>query len=104
MLEKKAKVVTFATVRIFGDKVAEVPFIATRSAYRRQGLFKTLMDVLEEKLINLGIEKLVLPAIPFVVDTWTGPSFGFSEMTPYERSKLINYTLLNFTDTVTCQE
>ncbi|KAK1356642.1 increased DNA methylation 1 [Heracleum sosnowskyi] len=104
ILEKKAKVVTVATVRIFGDNVAEVPFIATRFKYRRQGLCKTLMDVLEEKLINLGIEKLVLPAIPSVVDTWTGPSFGFSKMTPYERSKLINYTLLNFPDTVTCQK
>lgn len=104
ILQKKAEVVTVATVRIFGDKVAEVPFIATRFKYRRLGMCKTLMDVLEKKLMSLGVEKLVLPAIPSVVDTWTGPSFGFSEMTPYDRSKLINYTLLNFPDTVTCQK
>ncbi|XP_074353813.1 increased DNA methylation 1-like [Apium graveolens] len=104
ILEKKAEVVTAATVRIFGDKVAEVPFIATRFKYRRLGMCKTLMDVLEEKLMNLGVEKLVLPALASVVDTWTGPSFGFSEMTSYERSKLINYTLLTFPGTVTCQK
>lgn len=104
ILEKNAEVVTVATVRIFGDKVAEVPLVATRFKYRRLGMCKTLMSVLEEKLINLGIEKLVLPAIPSVIDTWTSPLFGFSEMTPYDRSKLINYAILNFPGTVPCQK
>ena len=60
ILEKTAEVVTVASVRIFGDKVAQVPLIALRFQYRRLGKCKTLMDVREQKLSNLGVEKIVL--------------------------------------------
>ena len=69
ILEKTAEVVSVATLRTFGDKVGEVPLIATRFQYRRLGKCKTLMDVLEQKKSNLDVEKIVLPAISSVVDT-----------------------------------
>ncbi|WOG94746.1 hypothetical protein DCAR_0314043 [Daucus carota subsp. sativus] len=104
ILQKGNRVVTFATVRVFGDKVAEIPFIATRFNYRRQGMCKTLMNVLEEKLINLGVKKVVLPAMPSVLDTWTSPSFAFREMTTSDRSMLLGYTFLEFPGTIACQK
>ncbi|XP_063937461.1 increased DNA methylation 1-like [Daucus carota subsp. sativus] len=69
ILEKMTEVVTLASVRIFGDKVAEVSLIALRFQYRRLGKCKTLMDAREQKLSNLGVEKIVLPPISSVVDT-----------------------------------
>ena len=85
--------------------MGEVPLIATRFQYRRLGKCKTLMDVLEQKMSNLGVEKIVLPAISSIVDTRTSPVFKFSEMTRSDLSKLINYTLLGFPDScVTCQK
>ncbi|KAK1354140.1 hypothetical protein POM88_047396 [Heracleum sosnowskyi] len=104
VLQKGERVTAFATVRVFGDKVAELPFIATRLNYRKQGMCKILMSVLEEKLIKLGVQKLVLPSMRSVLDTWTRPSFGFKPMTASDRSMLIGHTFLEFAGTVACQK
>lgn len=56
-----------------------------------------------QMLMNLGIEKLVLPAVPSVLNTWTA-SFGFSKMTTFERLKFVDYSFLDFQDTVMCQK
>lgn len=53
--------------------------------------------------MQLGVKQLVLPAVPCVVDTWTGP-FGFSKMTELERSKFLDYTFLDFQGTIMCQK
>ncbi|KAL5077179.1 hypothetical protein RYX36_016163, partial [Vicia faba] len=103
LLEKDEELVSVATIRIFGDKVAEVPLVGTRFQYRRHGMCRILMDELEKKLMQLGVKHLVLPALPSVVDTWTGP-FGFSKMTELERSKFLDYTFLDFPGTIMCQK
>ncbi|KAK6935715.1 hypothetical protein RJ641_032745, partial [Dillenia turbinata] len=54
-------------------------------------------------LIELGVERLVLPAVPGVLSTWTN-SFGFSRMTDSERFKFLDCTFLDFQDTVMCQK
>jgi hypothetical protein len=56
-----------------------------------------------QKLTQLGVERLVLPAVPSVADTWTG-CFGFSKMTTLERSKFLDYTFLDFPGTIMCQK
>ncbi|KAK4275146.1 hypothetical protein QN277_018279 [Acacia crassicarpa] len=103
LLERNEEVVTVATVRIYGDKVAELPLVGTRFQYRRLGMCRILMDELEKRLMQLGVERIVLPAVPSVVDTWVN-SFGFSKMTNSERSQFLDCTFLDFQDTVMCQK
>ncbi|CAL5189672.1 unnamed protein product [Lathyrus oleraceus] len=103
LLERNEELISVATIRIFGDKVAEVPLIGTRFQYRRLGMCRVLMDELEKKLKHLGVERLVLPAVPGVLETWTN-SFGFKQMTNFERSQFIDYSFLDFQGTTMCQK
>ncbi|KAK4761311.1 hypothetical protein SAY87_006204 [Trapa incisa] len=61
------------------------------------------MDTLEKKLKELGVKRIILPASPSALSTWIG-SFGFKEMMESKRLGLVNYTLLNFQDTIMCQK
>ncbi|KEH34313.1 putative histone acetyltransferase chromatin regulator PHD family [Medicago truncatula] len=103
LLERNEDLVSVATIRVLGDKVAEVPLVGTRFQYRRHGMCRILMDELEKTLTQLGVERLILPAVPTVVDTWTG-AFGFSKMPNFERSQFLNYTFLDFPGTIMCQK
>ncbi|XP_019054186.1 PREDICTED: uncharacterized protein LOC104602702 [Nelumbo nucifera] len=103
LLEREDEIISVATVRVFGEKVAEVPLIGTRVQFRRMGMCRLLMNELEKKLMELGVERLFLPAIPQVLHTWT-TSFGFSTMTNSERLKFLEYTFLDFQDTTMCQK
>ncbi|KAG9158643.1 hypothetical protein Leryth_021989 [Lithospermum erythrorhizon] len=103
LLEKDDELVSVATIRVHGKKVAEVPLIATRFQYRRHGLCRILMNELEKVLVQLGVERLVLPAAPSVISTWI-TSFGFSKMKRSERLNFLDYTFLNFQGTVMCQK
>ncbi|GAV66597.1 PHD domain-containing protein/Agenet domain-containing protein [Cephalotus follicularis] len=103
LLERKEELISVATVRIYGEEVAEVPLVATRLKYRRLGMCRILMNELETKLMGLGVKRLVLPAVPSVLNTWT-TSFGFSKMTDSERLQFVDYTFLDFQDTIMCQK
>jgi N-acetylglutamate synthase-like GNAT family acetyltransferase len=103
ILEKGDEIISAATIRVFGEKVAEVPLVGTAFRFRRLGMCRVLMDELEKKLRELGVEMLVLPAIESVLDTWTG-RFGFSKMTEPERLNLLDYTFLYFQDTTMCRK
>ncbi|KAK9940808.1 hypothetical protein M0R45_017449 [Rubus argutus] len=103
LLERNDELITVATVRIYGEKVAEVPLVATRFQYRRLGMCRVLMNLLEKMLMDLGVERLVLPAVPSVLNTWT-TAFGFSRMTDPERLQFLDYTFLDFQDTIMCQK
>ncbi|KAL8525773.1 hypothetical protein ACS0TY_015130 [Phlomoides rotata] len=103
LLEKNDELISTATVRIYGKTVAEVPLVATRFQYRRLGMCRILMNELEKKLMELGVERLVLPAIPSVLNTWK-MSFGFSEMDKSERLNFLDYTFLDFQGTIFCQK
>ena len=54
-------------------------------------------------LVGLGVERLVLPAVPSVLNTWTS-SFGFSLMTESEKLNFLGYTFLDFQGTHMCQK
>ncbi|KAK7301729.1 hypothetical protein RJT34_12601 [Clitoria ternatea] len=103
LLEKNEELVSVATVRVYGKTVAELPLVGTRLQYRRHGMCHLLINELEKKLRQLGVERLVLPAVPSVLETWTG-SFGFAKMTNYERSQFLDYTFLDFQDTIMCHK
>ncbi|KAL3850584.1 hypothetical protein ACJIZ3_012466 [Penstemon smallii] len=103
LLEKNNELVSAASVRIYGKKVAEIPLVATQFQYRRLGMCRVLMNELEKKLKELGVKKLVLPAVPSALNTWTN-SFGFSMMNESDRLNFLDYTFLYFQGTVFCQK
>ncbi|GKV26223.1 hypothetical protein SLEP1_g35566 [Rubroshorea leprosula] len=103
LLEKNDELITVATLRVFGEKAAELPLVGTRFKYRRRGMCHILMDELEKKLMELGVERLILPAVSSLLQTWRS-SFGFSEMTASERLKFVDYSFLDFPDTIMCQK
>ncbi|XP_058075045.1 uncharacterized protein LOC131223614 isoform X2 [Magnolia sinica] len=103
LLERGDELISVATVRIFGAKVAEMPLIATRVQYRQQGMCRLLMNELEKMLSDLGVERLFLPATPQMLPKWV-TSFGFTKMSVPERLKFLEYTFLEFQGTVMCQK
>lgn len=103
LLEREDEVISVAAVRIHDEKVAEIPLVCTRAQYRKQGMCRILINVLEEKLRELEVERVVLPAMPQVLRTWT-TSFGFSVLSISERLELLRYTFLEFQDTRMCQK
>ncbi|XP_026422540.1 uncharacterized protein LOC113318575 [Papaver somniferum] len=103
ILEREDELISVAAVRIHDEKFAEVPLVCTRVQHRMQGMCRTLFNILEEKLGQLEVERVILPAIPQVLQTWT-TSFGFSRMTNSERLEFLPYTFLDFQDTRLCQK
>ncbi|XP_058110264.1 uncharacterized protein LOC131253321 [Magnolia sinica] len=103
LLERGDELISVATVRIYGEKAAEVPLICTRVPYRRQGMCRLLMNELELMLTRLGVERLLLPAVPSLLKTWT-TSFGFTKMTSSDRLKFLDHTFLQFPETTICQK
>ncbi|KAG6403575.1 hypothetical protein SASPL_135800 [Salvia splendens] len=67
LLEKNDELISAASVRIYGKTVAEVPLVATRFQYRRLGMCRILMNELEKQLAELGVKRLVLPAVPSTI-------------------------------------
>ncbi|KAM0064139.1 putative histone acetyltransferase chromatin regulator PHD family [Helianthus debilis subsp. tardiflorus] len=103
LLEKDDELLSTAAVRVYGEKVAEVPLVGTRFQYRRRGMCHILMQELERKLKELGVERLVLPAVSSVLHTWTR-SFGFSAMTESDKFKFLGCAFLDFQGTTMCHK
>jgi len=101
ILEKMEEVISVATIRIYGHKVAEIVFVATKKEHRGQGMCRLLMDELEKQLSRLGVESLVLHSSEDAIDTWT-KSFGFERMTGKVKRQIVDNTFLEFQDTVMC--
>ncbi|KAK9755772.1 hypothetical protein RND81_01G049300 [Saponaria officinalis] len=103
LLERNDELITVALLRVYGDKVAEIPLIGTRFQHRRHGMCRVLMNMIEKNLLDLGVERLVLPAAASVLHTWI-TSFGFSRFEESDRSDFLGYTFLDFQDTTMCQK
>lgn len=54
-------------------------------------------------LVEMGVERLVLPAIAQLSDTWVS-SFGFAEMPTLLRRELLGYPFVLFTGTTLFQK
>ncbi|KAH1218364.1 Increased DNA methylation 1 [Glycine max] len=99
VLEKDDVLISVASIRVHGTTVAEMPLIATCSQYRRQGMCRLLVTAIEQVLISFKVEKLVISAIPDLVETWT-KGFGFIPVDDIERQRLNKINLMVFPGTV----
>ncbi|XP_077252646.1 uncharacterized protein LOC143892062 isoform X2 [Tasmannia lanceolata] len=98
VMEKDDVLISVASIRVHGVTVAEMPLIATCSEHRRQGMCRRLMSAIEEMLKSFKVERLVLSAIPSLVDTWTS-GFGFKLMDDKEKEQLRRTNLMMFPGT-----
>ncbi|CAL5229685.1 g13054 [Coccomyxa viridis] len=87
VLRKGAICVSAAVVRIFGAAFAEMPFVATREGYRREGNLKRLLQAVESKLRALGVRRLVVQSVRSLLPMWLG-SLGFLPLTLAEADAL----------------
>ncbi|XP_058775633.1 increased DNA methylation 1-like [Vicia villosa] len=101
ILEINCEVITVATIRIYGQNVAEIVFVATKEQYRGRGMCRLLLNELEKQLIVLGVGSLILHSSEDAINTWT-KSFGFVRITPREKRQFIDYTFLEFENTIMC--
>ncbi|MCO5581507.1 hypothetical protein L7F22_035392 [Adiantum nelumboides] len=103
VLERGDEIISVATIRVHGARLAEMPLVGTRYQYRRQGMCRRLMHALEEMLRSIGVEKLILPAVPELLDTWMG-AFRFMKLSSQERRELSKLSLMTFPGTTLLQK
>ncbi|XP_027069092.2 uncharacterized protein [Coffea arabica] len=87
ILTVNSKVVSAAIFRIFGQDIAELPLVATKSCHQGKGYFQLLFSCIEKLMAFLKIRSLVLPAADEAESIWT-EKFGFKKIS---HDQLVNY-------------
>ncbi|CAO1943174.1 unnamed protein product [Urochloa humidicola] len=98
ILEKDGEIISAALLRFHGRKMAEMPFAGTLPTYRKQGMMRRLVKAVEQLLASVQVEKLVIPAIGALVDTWKR-SFSFRPVEPQFREDIKRLNLVVITGT-----
>ncbi|XP_022682493.1 increased DNA methylation 1-like [Setaria italica] len=98
ILEKDGEIISAALLRFHGRKLAEMPFAATLPTYRKQGMMRRLVNAVEQVLASVQVERLVIPAIATLVDTWKR-SFSFRPIEPQFREEIKRLNLVVITGT-----
>ncbi|KAJ4971268.1 hypothetical protein NE237_004367 [Protea cynaroides] len=95
----RSTVISAGILRIFGQKVAELPLVATSKGNRGKGYFQALFACIENLLCSLNVENLVLPAAEEAESIWTN-KLGFRKMTEEQLLKYTkDFSLMNFLGT-----
>ncbi|KAL7123514.1 hypothetical protein ACP275_01G109700 [Erythranthe tilingii] len=103
ILEKDEEIITAASLRIHGTKLAEMPFIATSEPYRRKGMCRKLMIAIEEALCYLSVENLIIPSLAERIQSWIN-GYGFSRLNLSMEKEIMAYNTLMFHDSVRLQK
>ncbi|KAL4602359.1 hypothetical protein ACB092_10G047600 [Castanea dentata] len=103
ILEKDDEIISAASLRIHGTKIAEMPFVTTNEKYRNQGMWQKLLLAIESVLHFLKVEKLIIPSIEDLVPMWKH-KYGFSQVEDSVMNELKCFNTLMFTRAVRLQK